>query len=163
MSLKENGEKQLLAVDAGLRIGLALFGADGRLKWYRSSNFGGLSRLKQGAYSILKELPERSVVVIEGGGQVADIWEREALRRGHELMRVSAETWRGVLMLPRHQRSGPEAKRRADTLARRVIKWSKAARPTSLRHDAAEAILVGLWAVHEKGWIDRLPEEMSRS
>ena len=152
----------ILAVDAGLRTGLALFEADGRLKWYRSSNFGGLSRLKQGVYPIIKELPEGSVVVIEGGGQVAVIWEHEAARRGLELMRVSAECWRGALLLKRHQRSGPEAKRWAGALARRVIQWSGAPRPTSLRHDAAEAILIGLWAVLEKGWLEMLPEEISR-
>ncbi len=159
---KPPAKGHILAVDAGLKTGLALFEADGRLKWYRSSNFGGLSRLKQGAYSIIKELPEGSIVVIEGGGQVAVIWEREAARRGLELMRVSAECWRGELLLKRHQRSGPEAKRWAGALARRVIQWSGASRPTSLRHDAAEAILIGLWAVHKKGWIDRLPEEISR-
>ncbi|MEN9933480.1 MAG: hypothetical protein RLZZ387_59, partial [Chloroflexota bacterium] len=29
----------LLAVDVGLRAGLALFDQDGRLRWYRSHNF----------------------------------------------------------------------------------------------------------------------------
>jgi hypothetical protein len=47
-------------------------------------------------------------------------------------------------------------------LARRVIAWSEARRPTSLRHDAAEAILTGLWGVLEVGWLDSLPEELGR-
>jgi hypothetical protein len=34
-------------VDLGLRSGLALFGSDGRLRWYRSQNFGSQSRLKR--------------------------------------------------------------------------------------------------------------------
>ena len=42
-------------------------------------------------------------------------------------------------------------------LARQVIEWSGARRPTSLRHDAAEAILVGLWAVLQEGWLDHSP------
>ena len=42
-------------------------------------------------------------------------------------------------------------------LARRVIEWCGAPRPTSLRHDAAEAILIGLWGVLELGWVDALP------
>lgn len=159
---KTPAKGHILAVDAGLRTGLALFEADGRLKWYRSSNFGGMSRLKQGVHSIIRELPEGSILAIEGGGQVADIWVREAERRGLELMRVSAETWRGKLLLERHQRSGPEAKKWAGALARRVIQWSGSARPTSLRHDAAEAILIGLWAVLEMGWLNSLPQEIGR-
>jgi hypothetical protein len=41
-----------------------------------------------------------------------------------------------------------------------VIEWSGAARPTSLRHDAAEAILIGLWGLLEAGWMGRLPDEL---
>ena len=35
-----------------------------------------------------------------------------------------------------------------------------AAHPTSLRHDAAEAILIGLWGVLEVGWLDE-PSEVA--
>jgi hypothetical protein len=52
------------------------------------------------------------------------------------------------------------AKSTADDMARRVIEWCGAARPTSLRHDAAEAILIGLWGVLEAGWLDRVPESL---
>ncbi|MFP2934398.1 hypothetical protein ACLESO_56645, partial [Pyxidicoccus sp. 3LG] len=37
-----------------------------------------------------------------------------------------------------------------------------AAKPTSLRHDAAEAVLLGLWGVLEVGWLDRVPVELRR-
>ncbi|MBI4581226.1 MAG: hypothetical protein HY718_16105 [Planctomycetes bacterium] len=57
-------------------------------------------------------------------------------------------------------RTGPQAKRHAGTLARRAIEWSGAARPTSLRHDAAEAILIGLYGVVQVGWLPRLPAEL---
>jgi hypothetical protein len=40
------GGPGLLAVDLGPRSGLALFGSEGRLRWYRSRNFGTQSRLK---------------------------------------------------------------------------------------------------------------------
>ena len=59
-----------------------------------------------------------------------------------------------TLLRPRQR---AEAKRWADAGARRVIEWSGAPRPTSLRHDAAEAILVGLHAVLELGWLARSP------
>ena len=50
------------------------------------------------------------------------------------------------------------AKRGADGVARRVIEWSNAPRPTSLRHDAAEAILIGLWGVLQARWLAAMPK-----
>ena len=44
--------------------------------------------------------------------------------------------------------------------ARRIIEWSGAPRPTSLRHDAAEAVLIGFWGVLEVGWLDAVPPEL---
>jgi hypothetical protein len=156
------GEETLLAVDLGLKTGLALYGADGRLRWYRSKNFGTASRLKRGTHTILAELPTLAYVVIEGGGPLAEIWAREAERRNIVARLVSAETWRQALLHPRERRTAAQAKQFADTLARQVIDWSAAARPTSLRHDAAEAILIGLWGVLAVGWLERLPPGLSR-
>ncbi len=147
----------LLAVDLGIRTGLALYRRDGRLAWYRSRNFGTAARLRQAAHGLLEDLPEVVVLVIEGGGPVADIWVRQGQRRGIVVRRIAAEQWREVLLYPRQQRSGAQAKRAADGLARRVIEWSGAPRPTSLRHDAAEAILIGLWGVLDAGWLMELP------
>lgn len=162
MTQPEVGQASLLAIDLGLKTGLALYGADGRLRWYRSKNFGATSRLKRGAATILAELPGLTHLVIEGGGPLAEIWAREAERRGLIARLVSAETWRRELLLDREQRSGDRAKQAADHLARRVIDWSAAARPTSLRHDAAEAILIGLWGVLALGWLERLPPALAR-
>jgi hypothetical protein len=94
------GGPRLLAVDLGLKTGLAAYGADGRLLRY-------------------------------------------------------------VLLHPSERRDGQAAKRNADRLARAVIEWSGAARPTSLRHDAAEAVCIGLWGVLEVGWLAGLPAELS--
>jgi len=143
----------LLAVDLGLRAGLALYGRDGRLRWYRSHNFGTMTRLKRGVYTILSELPQLQWLVLEGGGPLAAVWSKEAARRSIGVMGVSAEEWRARLLTNRQQRSGVEAKQSADALARAVIEWSGADRPTTLRHDAAEAILIGLWGVHQVGWL----------
>jgi hypothetical protein len=152
----------LLAVDLGLRTGLALYGSNGRLVRYRSQNFGARSRLKRGAYGILNDAPGVAHVVLEGGGDLADVWAREAERRGVRTRVIQAHTWREALLLPREQRSGKDAKGHADTLAREVIAWSGAKAPTSLRHDAAEAILVGLWGVLACGWLPELPAELRR-
>lgn len=100
--------------------------------------------------------------MVEGGGPTAEAWLSEAERAGLVARRVDARVWRSRLLLPRDRRSGARAKEQAGTLARRVIDWSGAPRPTSLRHDAAEAVLVGLWAVLDEGWLARLPEELTR-
>jgi hypothetical protein len=150
----------LLAVDLGLKTGLALYGRDGKLRWYRSKNFGTTARLKRAVYTLLKEIPDLAMVVIEGGGDIADIWEREAARREIPVSRVSAEQWRERLLLRREQRTGAMAKEVAMELADRIIAWSGLRRPTAPRHDAAEAILIGLWGVIEQGWLCGLPPEI---
>lgn len=147
----------LLAVDLGLRAGFALYGDNGRLRWYRSQNFGTLQRMRRAAGSMLHELPDLQWLVIEGGGILADSWQKEAAHRKIPVIQTDAEVWRQVLLYPRQQRSGANAKQHADHLARRVIDWSGASRPTSLRHDAAEAILIGLWGVLQVGWLPALP------
>ncbi len=152
----------LLAVDMGLRTGLALFGGDGRLCWYRSQNFGSAPRLRRGASTLLHELPGLSHLVIEGGGPLAEIWLKEGGRRGVATFRIDAGQWRRIFLYPREQRNGPQAKRFADVQARRIIDWSGLPRPTSLRHDAAEAILVGLWGVLETGLLPEMPPELRR-
>jgi hypothetical protein len=152
----------LLAVDIGLRTGLALFRQDGRLQWYRSHNFGTVTRLRRGVRRVLTTLPELTWLVLEGGGPLADVWRREADRRSISVRQISAEAWRERFLYPREQRTGAHAKESATDLARRVIAWSHARRPTVLRDDAAEAILVGLWGALEIGWLACLPDELRR-
>lgn len=152
---------RLLAVDAGLRAGLAVYERSGRLVEYRSTNFGSVSRLKRGVYGVVSGIEGLEHIVVEGGGGgFAEPWLKEAERRHWTSRAVDAGVWREVLLLPRDRRSGVSAKEQADTVARRVIEWSGARRPTSLRHDAAEAILIGLWAVLDRGWLDALPADL---
>lgn len=143
--------ERLLAVDLGLRTGLACFDGAGRLLWYRSQNYGSRARLKKAAYSLLSDMVRDgapvSRLVIEGGGDLAPPWIREAERRGIPVTQIQAETWRRALLFDRQQRSGLDAKRHADERARNIIQSSGLPKPTSLRHDAAEAILIGYWAV----------------
>lgn len=155
-----NACSRLLAVDAGLRAGIAVYGSHGRLERYRSTNFGSVKRLRSAVYGVMSDVDGLERVVIEGGGAVAEPWMREAKRRGLVSSRVQAGEWRDLLLLPRNRRTGAAAKEQADELARRVIEWSEASRPTSLRHDAAEAILIGLWGVLEAGWLPKLPETL---
>lgn len=152
----------LLAVDVGVRTGLACYGDDARLQWYRSRNFGNLARLRRALPSLLDEPGDLAHVILEGGGPIADAWENEAGRHRITVSRVSAEEWRGLFLLPREQRSGAQAKRVAGRLARQVIEWSDVRRPTSLTHDAAEAILIGLWGALHVRWLRSLPPGLLR-
>jgi len=149
----------LLVVDMGLRIGLALYSNQGRLLWYRSHNLGNRDRLRRAARQVLGELPQLRYLLVEGGGPLADIWLRAAERQGVATYRTDAGQWRQILLLPRLQRSGREAKQAAGILARKIIDWSGLSRPTSLRHDAAEAICAGLWWGLQHGLVDSLPED----
>lgn len=152
---------RLLAIDAGLRAGIAVFGAHGRLEEYRSTNFGSLGRLKKGVHGVMARMDGLERLLVEGGGGgFAEPWLREAGRRGLVTAQVDAGRWRERLLLPRDRRTGAAAKEQADVLARRVIAWSGAPAPTSLRHDAAEAILIGLWGVLEAGWLEEVPREV---
>jgi len=153
---------KLLAVDMGLKTGLALFNHQGHLVWYRSQHYPSAGLLKKAVYGIFKETPGISRLVIEGGGPLAEIWIKQAAKRQISILQISAETWRSKILFQREQRTGSQAKIHADKLAREVIDWSGAKQPTSLRHDAAEAILAGFWAVIEAGWTKDLPPSFNR-
>jgi hypothetical protein len=150
----------LLAVDLGLRTGLALYADDGRLRRYRSQHFGSRDALRRAASRALDEAGDLRHLVVEGDAALARIWGRAAQRAGAAVHPVTAERWRGALLHPSQRRDPAAAKRSADRLARAVIEWSGAARPTSLRHDAAEAICIGLWGVQAVGWLVALPPEI---
>lgn len=148
----------LLAVDLGLTTGLALYDRCGKLRWYRSQNYGNMARLRRAIHGLFGSIPDLEFVLVEGGGDIAELWEREASRRGVAVRRVSAETWRRHILYPREQRSGTAAKSRSKDLARKIIEWSGIRLLKSLRHHTAEAILIGLWGTLQLGWLDRLPQ-----
>ncbi|MFP4285638.1 MAG: hypothetical protein ACLFQG_08810 [Desulfovermiculus sp.] len=144
----------LLGIDLGLKTGLALYNAQDGLVWYRSTNFGSRGRLKAGIFNLLNSVPDLERIVLEGGGDLACIWTKEAARRHIAVKRISAEVWRRDLLLPRHTTCGVKAKKSAVDLALTVIQSSEAPRPkTRLNHDCAEAILIGYWGAIDMGWI----------
>ena len=137
---------RLLAIDLGLRCGWAAFNEEGRLLVYGSRHFGNRTTLRKAIPRILDDYPQLSSLVIEGGGDLLIPWEKEARRRGIAVRQVMGEEWRKTMLHPCERQTGKDAKGAADGIARDVIERSGAKRPTSLRHDAAEAILVGAWA-----------------
>jgi hypothetical protein len=142
----------LLAVDAGVRTGLALLDREGRLLWCRSHNLGTTARLKKAAARILFELPALEHLVVEGGGQTAGIWEHAAARRGLPCTVIQAEDWREHFLLPRQRVSGQKSKAAACALVAKILRREGWSSPTIPGHDASEAALVGLWAAVQLGW-----------
>ncbi len=159
-TLRQFCPPRLLAVDSGLRSGLALYEQPARLCWYRATNFGNLARLKRGIEQLLRESPKVEVIVVEGGGPLVKMWEKIAKDHGVAFIEVSAERWRQALLLPREQRDRHTAKEAAVWRAQAAIRALSAVPPRSpLKRDAAEAILIGLWAVWRQGWLTELPRE----
>jgi len=158
----ESSRECLLAVDSGLRTGLALYDRRGRLLWWRSKHFGDRGSLKRAIRGFLTGPSGLSWIIVEGGGDYGDLWVREAGRRGIRAMVISAEDWRQNLFYRREMRCGADAKRHALTLARRVIAWSGLPLPAALGDDAAEAVLAGLWGLCRVGWTPGVPPEIRR-
>ncbi len=138
---------RLLAVDLGLRSGIALFDATPHILRYRSTNFGSRRRLKKAVYRLIRDAGPPQILVVEGSRDLASIWRKAAEKQGVEVIEVAPETWRRELLEPRRRRSGADAKEAADELAREIIAKCGGDAPTSLRHDAAEAIAIGYWAL----------------
>jgi hypothetical protein len=147
--------ERLLAVDLGLNAGLAGFDAGGRLCWARSTRFGTITRLKRALGSIVH--PDLEVLAVEGDRRLSQHWGKIADKRGARLMIVSPEQWRGRLLVPRQRRTGRGAKETAEELAWQLFDADGATRPPTLRHDAAEAVMIGLWAALELGWREAPP------
>ena len=145
----------LLAVDVGLRTGLSFYDRSGRLLWYRSHNMGNAPRLRRAAAALLREYAP-TVLALEGGGDLTRIWLVEARTRNIPVLQMGAEKWREALLPYKDRLSKDIAKKAADLHARKVINASGAKKPTSLRHDAAEAVLIGLYAVQQLGWTESL-------
>lgn len=140
----------ILAIDLGLRTGLACFDEGGTLLWFRSQNMGNISRLKRAVPNVLDECPSLTRVVVEGDRRLGEIWAKLAEKRGAVVEHVTPEVWRAALILPRDRRSGVDAKESALKLAREIIDDNDVKKPrTPLVDDVAEAICIGAWATRK--------------
>ena len=149
--------QHLLAVDVGLHTGLALFDSEAQLLWYRSHHLASPTKLKRLASKLLRESPRPTQLFLEGSGQLAAIWQQEADKLAIHSVQIHAQQWRSQLFHDRQHRSGAQAKREAAGLARQVITQLGNKQPTSLRHDTAEAVLVGLYGLLQLGWLESWP------
>jgi len=150
--------RHLLAVDAGVKTGLALYNSKGQLLWYRSHNMGSVKNLRKAAYTILNSIAHIEYLAVEGGGPVAQAWTREAVSLGIRIITTDAGIWRSELLTIRARRTGQEAKKNAIKIAWQLIKNSEAPSKNYPTHDAAEAILTGLWACLKTGYLQTIPD-----
>jgi hypothetical protein len=144
----------LLAVDLGVKTGLALFSSDGRLLWHRSQNFGNKTRLRKAIPWIVSLEEDITYIVIEGGGPLLKLWDAYLEKRNIEVLHIMAEEWRHSLLLSREQRKGWQAKENAVRYAGIIIQKISNQKTVVTNNNAAEAILIGTWAMEKLGWIN---------
>lgn len=135
----------LLAVDIGMKLGLAWFSEDGHLLRARSTRFPNRATLKRALPAIWTEMPEVTHVVLEGGGDLAEIWRKSAWKHGLSTETITAEEWRQEVLTPSQMRSGKQAKAIAEELALKIARKSEIPPKTELGNDTSEAILFGFW------------------
>ena len=162
-------EPLLISLDLGLRFGWAFYSLQGSLIGYGSHHCAGREQLKKCAYSLIQTLPPSSEIWIEGGGALLKFWTKPALKKTLTIRICHAHEWRSDLFKMSAHLSGKEAKQKAIQWAHYLIelnrqknkppefkgrrKKTKKSAPV-IRHDTAEAILMGWWALFQRGWIE---------
>ena len=161
----------LVSLDLGLRFGWAFYTQEGLLIGYGSHHCGGRVQLKKCAYALIQSLPQGSEVWIEGGGPLLKFWSKPAVKRNFKVKTFHAHQWRtlcfGLSSSSSKSLSTKEAKSKALVWAKYLIELQchqkkldsgsmgqKLKKVSSLRHDTAEAILMGWWALFQTGWIE---------
>lgn len=66
---------------------------------------------------------------------------------------MPAEEWRATVLIPRERMDAASAKQAARKKARALVAKMQGPKPSSLNTDAAEAVLIGFYAVRRLGWL----------
>ena len=143
----------LLAIDLGLRLGWSCFQSDAQLIAYGSHHCGQANKLNALSYKALKALPLGSHVIIEGNGRLLKYWTKNAAKFDLDLTIIHAERWRATCLSTATSHDGKLAKNAALKIAHQLIRNRAKQGAVTLRHDAAEACLIGWWGLHHLGWI----------
>ena len=146
-------QPHVLAIDLGLRLGWSCYQSDGQLIAYGSHHCGQANKLNALSYNALKRLPTRSQLFVEGSGSLLKYWVKNAKRFELSVTTLHAEEWRIDCLALKQRQCGKIAKAEALKMARALIKSNAIQAAASLRHDTAEACLIGWWALHQLGWI----------
>ena len=150
---KPRQARVLLAIDVGMKAGFAWFDENGTLIRARSTRFAKRMTLKRALPSILTEIEGVAEVVLEGQGEIADIFKKGIQRTSLPVLQFSAEEWREDMLLPRERRSGQQAKAVAEAMALKIAHDCGNPPKCAYDDDAAEAVLFGLWYL--KHWLNK--------
>ena len=121
-----------LAVDLGLRCGLAFFESNGTLLRLSARQTTSLYDFQP-----FSEFP--------GSGDPIDVGLSAGV--GATLVHPSPERWRGDMLLPREQLNSASAKAAARVLAQKIISERAGRGAPKFSTDTAEAICLGYWAI----------------
>jgi hypothetical protein len=152
---------QVMSVDLGVKTGMAVFSAEGRLLWFGSRNYGSKNSLRSDLPRLLQQYAPLRMLVLEGGGALEEIWLREASYRHIPVTSFHAGHWRELFFGSESLMHTGRAKEKAVELARSVIVSMGEHRSTVPVHHAAEAILAGLCYLYEEGKVV-FPAEVRR-
>jgi hypothetical protein len=170
---EQNGKKQeasvdsrrLLAVDLGLRTATVVLSGEGDILDVQDWRFTDHPRLEGALDGILKNHTITHVVVEGNDVKLVRIWRKAVEKYSPDLpfARVVAEDWREALLLPKERKNKQVAKDAAVLIAKQFLKKKKIeGQKTKLTRDAAEAILVGQYAIRILGWVDPQPSPVKR-
>lgn len=148
----------LLAVDLGVKTGFACWQTnDCRLLWYRSQNFGSKARLGKAADGILQMAGLPGVLLLEGGGGIAHLWQQSASRNGWSIRMIQAEEWRRGLIKQSEWLYTSYLKQLSVSYALKAAAWGGHRVAGAMNHNTAEAILAGLWLLVQEGYCRETP------
>lgn len=151
-------QRNILAVDLGVKTGMAVFTPEGRLRWYGSRNYGSKNSLRNDIPRLLQQYGPLRRLVLEGGGALYEVWNKEAQRGQIPVTAFHADYWRELLFGSDYLMHTDKAKDKAVEMAERVINQLGVHRFSNPVHHAAEAILAGLCFLYEEGQVVFPPE-----
>lgn len=156
-----NFQGNLLAVDLGVKTGMAIFTSEGKLLWYGSRNYGSKNSLRSDIPRLLQQYGPLRRLVLEGGGALYEVWQREAQREQIPVTAFHADYWREMFFGSGYLMHTDKAKVKAVEMAERVINQLGVYKFSTPVHHAAEAILAGLCFLYEEGLVN-FPTEIQR-
>lgn len=141
-----------MAVDLGLRTGLAVWQRDGTLRTWRQLRYPSRRALRSGLPAVCRVLPPITLLVTEGDASLGGLWRLALGLAEADHWQVQAHDWRSGLFDEPAIRTTRRAKRSAWELAKTLASRHGARGAPHLRHDVAEAICLGFWAGMQRGW-----------
>ena len=151
----------LLAIDLGVKTGLACWDVEQRkLLWCRSHNYGSKKQVAKAAPGVLLSAGDAGILVLEGGGDIALIWKQAGNRWGWDTRILHAEEWRKNLFYESEWQYTSDLKNLAINYAHKAALWGGMKVAGRLNHNAAEALLAGLWVLLEQNPEANIPWPM---